>query len=109
MPHWDWNAVLSVVVAIAVGVLRVAIVAPKAHDVAARLRHIADDIAAAVQVAAPNAPWADKVSAIVAKLDTILPNMDGDVLERAAVGSLARLGAPPIHITGLKPGDNGTL
>ncbi len=90
--HWDWNAILSVVVAIAAAVLRAAIVTPKAHDVAAKIRHLADDAAAVIVIAAPNAEWASKLKAVVDRLSAALPDVDDSVLESAATGALTRLG-----------------
>ncbi len=92
--HFDWNAVLSIVVAIATVIVRAAIVSPKAHDVAAKIRHLADDIAAVIILAAPNAPWAQHLKAVIDRLAELFPDVDRSVLERAATGALTRISAP---------------
>jgi cell division protein FtsN len=99
--HFDWNAVLGIVVAIAAAVLRAAIVTPKSHDVAAKIRNLADDTAAVILLAAPNEPWAQKLQAVINRLGEMLPKVDPSVLEKAATGALVRLGAanPVITIT----------
>jgi hypothetical protein len=91
--HWDWNAILGIVVAIAAAVLRQAIVTPKAHDTAAKIRNLADDTAAVILLAVPDADWAQKLKAVVNRLGALLPKVDRSVLEHAATGALSRLGA----------------
>lgn len=100
--HWDWNAILTLVVGIATVVLRQVIATPKAHDVAAQIRHLADDAAAVVVVSSGNAPWAVRLEAVVQRLGEMLPDTDPSVVERAATGALMRL-APPIPAPAATP------
>ena len=89
--HWDWSALLSVVVAIAAAVIRHSIVKPKDHELASQIRHIADDVAATIVTSAPKAAWAAQLAAIISALEAMLPDLNADVRERAATGALARL------------------
>jgi hypothetical protein len=91
--HWDWNAVLNILVAVATVVIRAAIVSPKSHEVALKIRTLADDAAAMIVSANPAAPWSAKVQAVIEKLDSMIPNIDPSVLESAATGALTRLGS----------------
>lgn len=95
MPHFniDWNAVLTIVVALATAILRQAIKTPTSAARAQKIKILADDAAAMAIDSYPNADWAKQLQAVIERLGASLPDIDGSVLESAATGALTRLGA----------------
>jgi hypothetical protein len=95
--HWNWNAILTVIVTIAGALIHHAVKTPKDHDRALHLAALADDFAAAVVTLNPMAPWATMVQDIVNRLKAAagLNVSDAHALERAAQGALMRLGKSP--------------
>jgi hypothetical protein len=95
--HLDWNAILTVVVAIATAVIHHAIKTPKDHEKASLIATLADDAAAVVLALNPNAPWAQLVKDVVNKLKgaATTPTANNLTLETAATAALVRLGKTP--------------
>lgn len=95
--HFDWNAILTVVVTVAAGMIRHAIKTPKDVDRARLLTLLADDAAAVVVNLAGDAPWAQLVRDVVNRIlgHVELPTQNRAAIEAAATGALTRLGKSP--------------
>lgn len=88
------SSLLSVVVGIVGLLIRRAIKTPSDAQRAALIATLADDAAAVILDIAPNLPWAQMVADVVGMLrrETTTPTGNTEVLRRAAIGALARLG-----------------
>ena len=92
--HLDWSAVLTVVVAVAVAILRQAIATPSDSERAQHLQTLADDAAAVVLNLDASRPAADMVKDVVAKVaaSPSVPTQNPQRIEAAATAALVRLG-----------------
>lgn len=94
--HWDLNSILGIVITIGLGLLHQAIKTPKDHERAALLTRLADDAAAVCLSVAPDAPWAQLVAEIVARLKAAgAPTSNDTVLQKAATAALVRVKGLP--------------
>jgi hypothetical protein len=97
MSHWNWNAILTVVVAVLGGLINHSVKTPKDHDRALQVSLLADDAAAVVLALNASAPWAQLVTDTVNRLKAAagIPTTNLTALEQAATGALMRLGKTP--------------
>lgn len=95
--HLDWNAVLTLVVAVATVFINHAVRTPKDHERASLIATLADDAAALVLSLNPNASWVQLVRDVVNRLKGIAstPTANNLTLETAATAALIRLGKKP--------------